>query len=64
MTRTFFFEWSGPKKTNFREGVFEHIPQLSVNKIHIFLYFLCLHVMSLFIDMKMILSLKWLRFTV
>ena len=33
-----------PRKTNDREGIREHLPQLSVNCIHIFLSFLVLSI--------------------
>ena len=38
----FPFLIQAPRKTNDLEGIYEHIPQLSVNRIHIFLYFLFL----------------------
>ena len=57
--RTISFLIRAPRKTNDREGIYEHNPQLSVNFIHIFLDFLLLHIQCHFnIDIKMILSLK------
>ena len=53
--RTISFLIQAPRKANDRAGIYEHIPHLSVNCIHIFLYFLS----SLHIDMKMILSIKF-----
>ena len=58
--RTIFSCDPGPKNDQYdRERIYEHILQLSVDCVHIFLYFLFSHhAMSLYIDMKMLLSLK------
>ena len=57
--RTISLLIQAPRKTNDREGICEHNSQLSLNCIHTLSVFpSSLHAMSLYIDMKMILSLK------
>ena len=40
--RSISFLFHAPRKNNDRAGIHEHIPQLFVNCVHIFLYFLFL----------------------
>ena len=48
----------GPRKANDREGIYEHIPHLFVNCDQFFLFLFAFQSTSLYIDLKMTLSLK------